>query len=231
LTDSNQINPARSNSPKTTAPPSAGTSNGVKAIIFDLGNVLIDFDHNIAAEKISKFTHKTPQEIFDLFFDSELTALFEEGRLKPQEFFLKVREALNLKLDYNEFVPIWNEIFFLSEKNRRVYNLAKLLKSHYTIALLSNINILHFDYLKKKFPVFDAFHHIITSFEIGFRKPHPLIYKKILEILKVAACDVAYTDDRLELVEKAQGLGIKSFHFQDPDKLKKDFLSIGINLE
>ena len=185
----------------------------------------------IAAKKACGFTDKSQQEIFNLFFDSGLTALFEEGKLKPQEFFLKVKEALNLKLDYLKFIPIWNEIFFLSEKNRCVYNLAKILKSHYIIALLSNINILHFDYLKKKFSVFDAFHQIITSFEIGFRKPHPLIYKKTLEILKVAARDVAYTDDRLELIEKAGELGIKSFHFQGIEKLKADFLSIGINLE
>jgi len=207
------------------------TGRHIKAIIFDLGNVLIDFDHKIAAERISKSAHKNPQEIFNLFFDSELTALFEEGKISPLEFFLKVKETLNLKLDYSEFIPIWNEIFFLSEKNRYVYNLAKILKSHYIIALLSNINILHFDYLKKNFTVFDAVHHIITSFEVGFRKPHPLIYKKALETLGVLATDVAYTDDRPELVEKAQELGIKSFHFQGIEKLKVDFLSIGINLE
>jgi putative hydrolase of the HAD superfamily len=200
------------------------TGRHIKAIIFDLGNVLIDFDHRIAAERISKSAHKSPQEIFNLFFDSELTALFEEGKISPLEFFSKLKEILNLKLDYLEFIPIWNEIFFLSEKNRYVYNLAKILKSHYIIALLSNINILHFDYLKKNFPVFDAFHHIITSFEVGFRKPHPLIYKKALEVLGVLATDVAYTDDRPEL-------GIKSFHFQGIEKLKADFLSIGINLE
>jgi len=204
---------------------------GVKAIIFDLGNVLIDFDHTIAAKRISQFTDKSPQEIFNLFFDSELTGLFEEGRISPQVFFLKVKKILNLKLEYDTFVPIWNEIFFLSRKNRYVYNLAHTLRNHYKVALLSNINILHFDYLKKNFPVFDAFHHIITSYEIGLRKPHPLIYQKTLEILNVLANNVFYTDDRAELVEKAKDLGIKSFHFQDIDKLKEDFLSVGIHLD
>ena len=69
----------------------------IKAIIFDLGNVLLDFDHRLAAERVSKFTDKSAEEILNLFFDSELTGLFEEGKIAPAEFFLKIKEALNLK--------------------------------------------------------------------------------------------------------------------------------------
>ncbi len=201
----------------------------IKAIIFDLGNVLVDFDHLIAAKRVAKFSEKSPQEIFNLFFDSELTGLFEEGRISPQEFFLKMKETINLRLEYDEFVPIWNEIFFLSEKNRNVYNLTKSLRSNYKLALLSNINILHFDYIKIFFPVFGAFHYIVTSYETGLRKPHPLIYQKTLEILNVSAENTFYTDDRSELIEKAKNLGIRSFTFQDINKLKEDLLSVGIH--
>ncbi len=201
----------------------------VKAIIFDLGNVLIDFDHTIAAKRISAFCDKSAEEIFALFFDSELTGLFEEGKISPQDFFLKIKETLNLKLEYDTFVSIWSEIFFLTKQNRCVYNLTQCLKEHYQVALLSNINSLHFGYLKKNFPVFDAFHHIIVSYEVGLRKPHPLIYQKTLEILNVSAQNAFYTDDRAELIEKAKDLGIKSFHFQNTEKLKADFLSVDIH--
>ena len=203
--------------------------NHFKAIIFDLGNVLIDFDHTIAARKISSLTTRTPKEIFNLFFDSELTGLFEEGKISPQGFHSEVKKMLNLELNYADFLPIWNEIFFFTQKNRSVYNLAKTLKSYYKIALLSNINILHFEYLKNNFPVFDAFHHIIASFEVGFKKPHPLIYQKTLGILGVLPQAVFYTDDRAELVGKASELGIASFCFEGIDKLNEDLLSVGIN--
>lgn len=203
---------------------------GVKAIIFDLGNVLIDFDHTIAAKKISRFTDKTWQEIFNLFFDSALTGLFEEGKISPENFFREVKKMLDLKLDYAEFVPIWNDIFFLTEKNRIIYNLVKGLKRKYKIALLSNINILHFGYLKEKFPVFDVFHYVLTSFEIGVRKPHPLIYEKTLEKLGVSPQNVFYTDDRPELIEKAKELGIRAFIFEDAEHLKQSLIENGINI-
>jgi putative hydrolase of the HAD superfamily len=202
----------------------------IKAIIFDLGNVVIDFDHTIAAKRISRFTTKSPQEIFNLFFDSQLTGLFEEGKISSFEFFSRVREILNLKLDYEQFLPIWNDIFFLTEKNQAVYNLAKTLKKQYKIALLSNINILHFDYLKKNFSVFDAFHNIITSFESGFRKPHPFIYQKTSDILGALPYNIFYTDDRPELVESACRLGICGFIFKNISQLKKDLLGNGIRI-
>lgn len=217
MTNNNYINPA------------LACKSGLKAIIFDLGNVLIDFDHMIAVKRIFGFTKKKPEEIFNLFFDSQLTALFEEGKLTPLKFFLKVKEILHLKLSYHEFLPIWNEVFFLTEENRSVYNLAKALKKHYKIALLSNINILHFDYLNRNFPhLFDTSHHIITSFEVGLRKPHPLIYKKTLDMLGVVPQGVFYTDDRAELIDKACELGIRGFVFKDIEQFKKDLLSIGV---
>jgi FMN phosphatase YigB (HAD superfamily) len=202
----------------------------IKAIIFDLGNVLVDFDHSIAAKKTSEFSDKSPEEIFSLFFDSELIGLFEEGKVSPTEFFLKIKKLLNIRLDYRGFVPIWNEIFFLSPRNKAVYNLARELKKRYALALLSNINILHFDYIKKEFPVFDAFHYIITSFELGIQKPKPEIYRKTLGILKVKPEEVFYTDDRQELVDKSREIGIKGFVFKNPEQLKKDLLESGIDI-
>lgn len=203
--------------------------NDIKAVIFDLGNVLVDFDHMIAARRISAFTDKTPEQIYKLFFDSASTGLFEEGKITPAEFFSEVKAMLNLKLDFDKFLPIWNEIFFLSPRNKQVYALAKNLKNRYKTALLSNVNVLHFDYLKKEFPVFDAFDNIITSYDAGFRKPHPEIYQRALAALKVPASGVVYIDDRPELIEKAQGLGIKSFCFRDVEKLSQDLSSVGVH--
>ena len=119
----------------------------IQAVVFDLGRVMIDFDHMVAVERIRKFTDKADQEIFDLIFNSELTRLFEEGRLNPRDFFCRLKTMLGLRLEYAEFVPIWNEIFFLTDENRRIYRLAQRLKERFTIALLSNVNRLHFEYI------------------------------------------------------------------------------------
>ncbi|MCM8796917.1 MAG: HAD family phosphatase [Candidatus Omnitrophica bacterium] len=202
----------------------------IKGIIFDLGNVLIDFDHRIAAERISCFSDKNAEDIYNLFFDSALTATFEKGKISPQDFFLSLKQMLNLNIDYQTFLPIWNEIFFLTQKNQAVYQLAKGLKSRYHTALLSNINKLHFEYLKDKFTVFDAFHRLFTSYELGYRKPEPEIYEKALGLLGLAPEECFYTDDRQELVEAALKMGINAFVFSNVAKLKESLAETGINV-
>ncbi|MDD4939326.1 MAG: HAD hydrolase-like protein [Candidatus Omnitrophica bacterium] len=207
------------------------TGGGIKALIFDLGNVLVDFDHMIAAKRAAAFTDKTPRQIYDMFFDSRLTAVFEEGKITPEDFFFEIKKALDLRLDYAGFCPIWNEIFFLSERNRQVHSLAKVLKARYKIALLSNINIMHFEYLKKNFPIFDAFHNIITSFESGHRKPDLEIYEQALGLLGAAPEEAFYTDDRPELVGRAREYGISGFVFTGVERLKNDLLEKGVEIK
>jgi len=202
----------------------------IQVVLFDLGNVFVDFDHTIAAKRILHFCDKTPQEIFELFFASRITSLFEEGKIAPYDFFLEVKEMLGLRLSYESFVPIWNEIFSLSGKNREVYSLANNLRAGYTVALISNINMLHYEYLQKKFPVFNVFDRVFTSFELGAVKPDHAIYRKALSALGVLPGQVFYTDDRPELVESANLLGMRGYVFQGVGKLKKDFLTAGVSI-
>lgn len=200
----------------------------VRHVIFDLGRVLIDFDHRIAAGKLAALTRKSPEDIYNLFFDSKLIQKFEEGKIEPEAFYGKVRRILKIKLRYELFLPIWNEIFFISEHNRRVYELAKRLKPAYTVSLLSNVNVLHLAYIREKFPVFDAFHHVFASCEMGCMKPAPRIYSLVLKALGAKPGEVFYTDDRAELIDQARTMGIRAYPYTGVEQLVKDLARCGI---
>jgi len=202
----------------------------VNTIIFDLGNVLLDFDHNIAAEKIRRSSDKSMDEIYRLIFDSGVTGDFEEGKMSAEEFFSRIKNMLNLDLDYEAFVPMWNEIFFLSDKNRQVQGLARELWSGYKTAILSNINILHLEYIKSKYPFFSFFHEVLASCELKLRKPEPSIYAKALQVLGAIPETAFYTDDRPELVTEAKKLGIRGFVFCGVEQLKADLKSCGVDI-
>jgi len=160
--------------------------------------------------------------------DSEVTVSFEQGKIAPLDFFAKIKEILHLKLSYQAFVPIWNEVFFLNSKNRSVFSLISNLRERYRIALISNTNILHHEYLKKHFPLFSIFNQIFLSYELGLVKPDPLIYQKTLESLDVRPQEVFYVDDRPELVKSGRELGMQAFVFNGARQLQADFLSLGI---
>ncbi len=204
--------------------------SGVKVLLFDLGRVLVDFDHLRSAARIAAFCDKTPRQIYALFFESPETVAFEAGKITPEDFYLRVKTKLDLKLSYDSFVPIWNDIFFLSPKNRSVFGLLNALRAHYKIALLSNINILHYEYLNKNFPVFGVFDKIFLSFQAGFIKPDQAIYNLVIRELGVNPEEIFYTDDRPELIASAKVLGLNGCVFTDFERLISDLVKLGIIL-
>jgi len=201
----------------------------IKVILFDLGRVLVDFDHLRAAERIAGFCSKTPRQIYDLFFESTATIDFEAGKISPQDFYLQVKQMLDLKLSYASFEPIWNDIFFLSPKNRSVFGLVNNLRVNYKTALLSNINILHYEYLKQNFPVFGVFDKVFLSFQLGLIKPDKEIYNLVVRDLGVNPQEIFYTDDRPELVESAKSLGLRGCVFTNFNQLISELKDQGIN--
>lgn len=200
----------------------------IRVVLFDLGRVLVDFDHKRAAERISSFCPKSPLEIYNLFFESEATVAFEAGKITPENFYLEVKNMLNLKLSYDSFIPIWNDIFFLSPKNRSIFRLVNTLRARYKTALLSNINTLHYEYIKKNFPVFGVFDKVFLSFELGLIKPDKEIYNKVIRELEVSPREIFYTDDRADLIESAKSLGIRGCVFTGFEQLIGDLDDAGV---
>ena len=202
----------------------------IKVLLFDLGNVLVDFDYQVSVERIARFCVTPPEGIINFFLNSEITSSFEAGKISPKDFFARTKEALDLKLSYEAFVPIWNEVFFFSASNRNAFSLVNNLRERYKVAMISNINILHHEYLKKHFPVFSIFSKIFLSYELGLVKPDPLIYQRTLEELDARPQEVFYTDDRPELVASAKDLGIQAFVFNGTKQLQTDLLSAGVRI-
>lgn len=200
----------------------------IEAVIFDLGNVLIGFDHTIAVKKILRHTPKKSKDIYNLFFDSDLTQEFEKGKTGTLEFFEQIKDALELKISYGEFLPIWNEIFFSKPESE---DFVGSLNSGIKLALLSNINQLHYEYIREEFSstigLFEA-DKIIPSFMTGFIKPDKEIYDLALKALGVPRESVVYVDDRLDLIEAALSYGIKSIQFKSAKELKQKFQDLGI---
>jgi len=195
--------------------------NGYGIVLSDLGNVLVNFDHRIAVKKILAFTPKKEKEIHQLFFDSSITKDYEEGKIASLDFFKRVRDSLELDMDYTAFLPIWNDIFFETPLNIRFQSFLKSVKGKYKLVMISNINETHYEFLKEKMPIFQEFDKLILSYEIGFRKPSPEIYDAALRAVGAKNSEVFYIDDRADLIEAAQGMGIKGITFNGEEAFEK----------
>ncbi len=200
-------------------------SKKYNTIIFDLGNTLIRFDHNIAVKKLEKRFRIDRDKTYSLFFDSEITHLFETGRISPQEFYRKATAMIGISLPYEEFIDVWNDIFWEDEE---ACGLARQLKKSYKLVLLSNISPLHFEHIVKKFDIMRIFDEIVPSFKVGVMKPDEAIFRHAIKAAGGDASKLFYTDDREEFIKVAQKLGIDSVRFENAEHLKGELKTRGI---
>ena len=200
----------------------------IEVILYDLGNVILPFNHFQIAEKLSRFSQEKefqdPSTLFSYLFDFENGAVngYEVGRVSSLEFFQSLRKILHLSLSFGEFVPIWNEIF---TENREVSQIILSQKGRWKLGLLSNTNPLHFDYILSTFSIIRVFDRWILSHESGFKKPAVEIFQKAIEWASVEPRRILFIDDMKRHVEVAASLGIRGIHFLSAGQLREELSS------
>jgi glucose-1-phosphatase len=199
----------------------------IEVIIYDLGNVILPFNHYQIAEKLSRCAQRKefqdPQELFFYLFDLQNGIIndFDVGKVSPREFFQSLKENLGLSISFDEFTPIWADIFF---ENVEVSQIILSQKGRWRLGLLSNTDPLHFNYILPKFPIMRAFDKWILSYEVGFKKPAIEIFQKTIEWASVEPEKILFIDDMKKNVEVAISLGIQGIHFISAEHLKKELM-------
>lgn len=125
---------------------------------------------------------------------------------------------MGIKLPFKDFVAIWNDIFW---EDKDSCELARELKrASYRLFLLSNVNRLHFEHIRRKFDIIKIFDEIILSFMVGAIKPDRLIFEDVIRRAGGDKGALLYIDDREDLIKEAIFLGIDSVRFEGADKLR-----------
>ncbi|MDD5613549.1 MAG: HAD hydrolase-like protein [Candidatus Omnitrophica bacterium] len=187
----------------------------IKVVMFDLGNVLIFFDHIRAVNKIVRYTGIKPQHIYGFFFGSCYADDFDKGLLTEQQFFCTAKDNLGLKgLNKEDFFAIWNDIFW---ENLSLTKIIKEIKKKFPkFFIISNINKAHFEYVSEKFPILHEADSLVLSYQEKIAKPDSRIYQIALERAGCLAQEAFYTDDRPEFITAAKELGFQAVLFCGP---------------
>ncbi len=197
----------------------------IEVILYDLGNVILPFNHYQIAEKLSRLSQRReardPQEIFSYLFDLHegIVNRFDVGQVSSEEFFRSIKDHLGLSISFDEFLPIWTDIF---SENVEVSQIILSQKGRWRLGLLSNTDPLHFQYILSKFPVMRAFDKWILSYEVGFKKPAIEIFQTAIAWASVEPERILFIDDLKRHVEAAVSLGMRGIHFLSAEQLKKE---------
>jgi FMN phosphatase YigB (HAD superfamily) len=197
-----------------------------KAIVFDLGKVLIYFDFNRVYLALADLCPYPAAEIPKRLAATNLVELFETGLVEPRDFVEQFSRTLDLRLDYDQFCRIWSSIF---AQTLVPESLLEGLAARYGLLLLSNTNALHFEMLRRNYGhMLRHFHHLILSYEVHAMKPQPEIYQAAVARAGCRPEECFYTDDIAAYVEAARQIGMDAVEFESSQQLERELRQRGI---
>jgi HAD superfamily hydrolase (TIGR01509 family) len=204
-------------------------SSKFRAIIFDIGRVLIKVDVSRAMAGLSTGLKLTPQEAWSAIENDPRWPDWQEGRMSPQDWHLHLTKRLGGSLSFEQFAEVWNSA--LSPEPIQSDQFLERLSKNYHLALLSNTDPIHMSGEEERFPFFRFFPTRIYSYRVGASKPDPIIYREALRTCKVRAEEAIYIDDVSAYALAAQRLGMTGVVFQSPEQLQTDLRDLGVRLD
>jgi FMN phosphatase YigB (HAD superfamily) len=197
-----------------------------KAILFDLGRVLINFDFQRGYRALAGLCPYAAEEIPRRLAGTGLVERFETGLVEPRGFMEQMCRILDLKVDYDQFRGIWSSIFtdiLIPE------NMLEGLRRRYRLVLVSNTNALHFEMIRENYGhLLRHFDDLVLSFEVHAMKPLPEIFQAAVERAGCRPEECFYTDDIAAYIEGARRMGIDAVAFESRAQLEGEMRGRGI---
>jgi len=196
----------------------------IKAVIFDLGGVLVRTEDRTPRVQLAQRLGMTYAELSDLIFNGDSARQAAVGAITTDTHWEHIRQRL--QLSSQEFQRVPEEFWSGDQVDQSLVALLRSLRPQYKTALLSNAWDDLRDVLANSWRIIDAFDEAIISAEVGVVKPEARIYQIALDRLAVNANEAVFVDDFVENVTGARQVGMHAIHFQHPTQAKDELLKL-----
>lgn len=192
----------------------------IKNMIFDIGNVLLDF-HPISFFK-NYFDEETAVTVTNLIFHGKYWKMIDQGLMSEAEVMNILMKhhpvyAIEIKQAFREWKallqPISYTLQLLEEAKRKGYH----------IYILSNIGEESFSYVKDKFEFFHQVDGILCSYDCHFIKPDVKIFEALFDKFQLLPGECMFIDDVKENIETGRKLGMKCILFDKEKKIDDEW--------
>ena len=188
----------------------------IKNVIFDLGNVLIDFKP-IKYIKSLGYDDEKVLEIFNKTIKDSIWADMDRGIYRDKESYVKAFKTKypEIQDDIDKFLggPWMENVIFPLKDNLKMIDLVKEKGLKYYI--LSNYPKDAFEYTYDMCPFIQNADGMVISYDVLMIKPNKNIYLKLLDKYGLKANECLFMDDLDINVEGAKSVGINAFVFKD----------------
>ena len=197
----------------------------IRAVAFDIGKVLLDFDYLVLTRKMAPQTQWSEAKLNDYLNQSPLLARYEFGELSSSEFFELIQRETGFTGSETEFAALFEDIFT---------PISGMIDIHRQIAQLgtptftfSNTNEMAVRYIARTYDFWKMFKGHILSYEVGALKPEAKIYEALEQLSDLNGEEIIYLDDRSENCAAGSERGWQVCCHQDVESSRRFLGSVG----
>ena len=208
-------------------PTSAAVIDEIKLVLFDIDNVLCNYDRGKRVAHLAALAGSTDAFVHQAIWDSGFELLGDSGALDAVDYLRGFGERIGYPLSLDE----WVEARRCSMRaDCAMLEIVAALRGTVDIAVLTNNTTLvadHIDTLLPELrPLFGS--KIYTSAQFKTAKPDPLSYRLCVSELKVRPETVLFVDDLAANVAGARKAGLLAHHHTSVETFRQALSGYGL---
>ena len=184
----------------------------IRAVIFDMGGVILRTEDLTSRTKLAKKFNLTRQELENIVFQSPESKQAELGEFTAEEHWNNIARLLNFP---KEELPEFQRAYWDGDQeDEELVAFIRSLRGKYKTGMLSNAWHGAIEVVAKNHHFLSAFDAVVISANVHLRKPDPRIFHLMLARLGVKASEAVFVDDFIENIEGARAVGLKTVLFK-----------------
>ena len=194
----------------------------IKNIVFDMGNVLLDFNPQASMQMLKTNKEAQPFILKELFGGDEWVQL-DLGNISIDEAYESIKQRVpeTYHADLRKCTDEWDVCMVPVEGAKEFCDYVKT--KGYGVYVLSNAHKSFYRYFPRYFDL-DFFDGVVVSADVHIVKPDVRIYEHLLKKFDLKAEECLFIDDRLDQVEGAKKAGMTAVQFENDCEFIKDIL-------
>ncbi len=181
------------------------TTTSPRAVVFDLGMVLIHVAYSRSARNLAPFCKVDAAAVQRALDQSPLLHAFESGDISFTTFVESFRSTTGYSGDDTVFRQFFADIF--DPLPEMIDFLGQLDAEGIPTFLLSNTNEIAAEHVRRSYPFYRLFDAHVLSHEVGCMKPKPAIYEAVERVSGLQGPALFFIDDRPENIDAALARG------------------------
>jgi putative hydrolase of the HAD superfamily len=199
--------------------------NRIRAVVLDLGNVLVFHDDLLLFQRMAAWGGADPESIRQRML--ELWDAINRGSLAGDELRRSVCRIAGseVPMDAEAFFALWNCHFRV---HHEILPMVDALFGRVKVILLTNVNEMHWRFVRPLITQFERFDDLVISCDLRLAKPDPEIFEATLARSTLLPEETAYFDDIPRYIEVARALGIHARIFTTAPTFRTQLAELGV---